>query len=249
MAMVGFLMMLLYENILIYRFLNHVYIKDIQLRKSWHFIYNDWLAVNRGTLLQTSAALEAVTEEELKFKQKHNFMVKSTQDLRDGHLWISIFSKPAKSTFTRAQRLTCALSLLLTTMLTNIMFYGIPTDDPEDQVGEAGGISISLSAIVIGIESSLIMFPINLLILQLFLKVKPRPRKHEMEMTSKTYQYLLTMYDAGSKLTDMVMGNMMEKLTSQMAGIDQQYSEQDLGSDNKNLDSSLTNGIDFLDNG
>ena len=125
-------------------------------------------------MLQTSATVEAVTAEEIIFRQKHNFMVKSTQDLRDGHLWLSIFSKPAKSTFTRVQRLTCALSLLLTTMLTNIMFYGIPTDDPEDQV-TAGDVTFSLSAIIIGIESSLIMFPINLMILQLFLKTKPKP--------------------------------------------------------------------------
>ena len=169
-------------------------------------------------------------------------MVKSTQDLRDGHLWISIFSKPAKSTFTRVQRLTCALSLLLTTMLTNIMFYGIPTDDPDDQVGEAGGISISLSAIIIGIESSLIMFPINLLILQLFLKVKQRPRIGEREMSSKTYKYLATMYDTGSKLTDLVIGSMMEKLTSNLADFDQQNSEQDFDSADKNSDPSLTNG-------
>lgn len=31
------------------------------------------------------------------------------------------------------QRLTCALSLLLTGMLANIMFYGIPKD-PNDQL-------------------------------------------------------------------------------------------------------------------
>jgi len=34
-------------------------------------------------------------------------------------------------------------------MLTNLMFYGIPTDDPEDQV-MAGGFKISLSQIMIG---------------------------------------------------------------------------------------------------
>ena len=172
--------------------------------------------------------------------------MKSTQDLRDGHLWISIFSKPAKSTFTRVQRLTCALSLLLTTMFTNIMFYGIPTDDPEDQVGEAGGITISLSSIIIGIESSLIMFPINLLILQLFLKVKQKPRPHEKEISAETYRYLASMYETGSKLTDLVMSSMMEKLTSKMGDFDQQSSDKDLASVDKRSDKS-TDGKDASD--
>ena len=158
-----------------YRYLSQVFVKDLQTHKTWTFIYNDWLAADRGSILQTSATVTAIGKEELSEKHAHNFTVKSTRDLRDGHLWISIFSKPARSTFTRVQRLTCGLSLLLSTMLTNIMFYGVPTNDPEDQVGGTGGVSFSLSAIVIGIESSLLMFPVNLFIVQLFLKLKPKP--------------------------------------------------------------------------
>ena len=193
-----------------YRYLNHVFVKDVQLQKSWHFIYNDWLAVDRGSLQQTSATLEAVTEAELKFKAKHNFMVKSKNDLRDGHLWLSIFSKPAKSTFTRVQRLSCALSLLLTTMLTNIMFYGVPTDDPEDQVGVAGSISINLSAIIIGIESSLIMFPVNLIILQLFLKAKPKPRR-KIKALSESELQLQRIYERSREITNLVMLGILER--------------------------------------
>jgi hypothetical protein len=77
-------------------------------------------------------------------------MITSAQNLRDGHIWISIFYKQASNTFTRVQRLTCCLTLLLTTMLTNLMFYGIPTDDPEDQL-VTGGFKLSLSQIVIGL--------------------------------------------------------------------------------------------------
>lgn len=179
--------------------------KDLQEKRSWTFIYNDWLAVDRGTILQTTASVAAVTREQLKMKQKHNFMVKTTQDLRDTHLWLSIFSKPARSTFTRVQRVTCALSLLLTTMLTNIMFYGIPTDDPEDQVGGARGVVISLSSIVIGIQSSLIMFPVNVIIMQMFLKVKQRPLKEEVNQ--KQHSYIKSLFDRASNFTtDVLLG-------------------------------------------
>lgn len=173
-------------SLLLYgRYLSQLFVKDVHTNKTWTFIYNDWLAVDRGSLLQTTASVSSVSKEELAKKRQHNFTVKSTRDLREGHLWISIFSKPARSTFTRVQRLTCGLCLLLMTMLTNIMFYGIPTNDPADQVGGTGGISFSLSAVVIGIEASLLMFPVNLLILQLFLKLKPRPV--EEEMTREVY--------------------------------------------------------------
>lgn len=112
----------------------------------------------------------------MKFKKKYNFVIKSTQDLRDGHIWLSIFSKPANSSFTRVQRLTCCLTLLLTTMLTNIMFYGIPTDNPEDQVS-AGGFKMSLSQIIIGLYDLLLLLLARLIkvdSLRCFFTVKSR---------------------------------------------------------------------------
>ncbi|XP_053405410.1 polycystic kidney disease protein 1-like 3 isoform X2 [Mercenaria mercenaria] len=187
-------------------YLSQIFVKDLQEKKSWTFIYNDWLAVDRGSSLLTKASVSAISKEELKFKQKHNFMVKTTQDLRDSHLWISIFSKPARSTFTRVQRVTCALSLLLTTMLTNIMFYGIPTDDPDDQVGGSRGVVISLSSIVIGIQSSLIMFPVNVIIMQMFLKLKQRPEKEEID--KKSQSYIQSLYDRVSHITTDVLLNL-----------------------------------------
>ena len=43
--------------------------------------------------------------------------------MTDDHLWISIMSRPTKSSFTRLQRLTCGVSLLFSTMIANAMFY------------------------------------------------------------------------------------------------------------------------------
>ncbi|WAR05980.1 PK1L2-like protein [Mya arenaria] len=107
--------------------------QDVESGSSWNYIYNDWLAVDMGSLLSTTATIEATSEDQMRMKQKYRFMIQSSREIRDGHLWISIFSKPPASQFTRVQRLTCALSLLLSTMLTNLMFYGIPTDEPTDQ--------------------------------------------------------------------------------------------------------------------
>lgn len=65
------------------------------------------------------------------------FFTKTAKDLCDGHIWYSVLNRPASSNFTRVQRLSCCLSLLLCTMLTSIMFWGIP-QNPSEQDMELG---------------------------------------------------------------------------------------------------------------
>lgn len=65
------------------------------------------------------------------------FFMKTAKDFRDGHIWFSVISRPPCSTFTRVQRVSCCFSLLLCTMLTSIMFWGIPTD-PSEQTMDLG---------------------------------------------------------------------------------------------------------------
>lgn len=65
------------------------------------------------------------------------FFMKTAKDFRDSHIWFSVISRPPCSTFTRVQRVSCCFSLLLCTMLTSIMFWGIPTD-PSEQTMDLG---------------------------------------------------------------------------------------------------------------
>lgn len=63
--------------------------------------------------------------------------MKTAKDFRDGHIWFSVISRPPSSNFTRVQRVSCCFSLLLCTMLTSIMFWGIPSD-PSEQTMDLG---------------------------------------------------------------------------------------------------------------
>ncbi|KAK3100011.1 hypothetical protein FSP39_013442, partial [Pinctada imbricata] len=159
-------------------FLKQVVVRDIQTKQTWNFLFNDWLALDRGRRT-LQAKIRYLSDQDLHNKIGYNFMLKSSKDIQSQHLWVSIFSCPPESTFTRAQRLSVALSLLLLTMLTSLMFHGIPTDDPEDQL-KHGDISFSLSDIIIGIQSGLIMFPINIIIMQLFTRLSPRRRSRPL---------------------------------------------------------------------
>lgn len=62
------------------------------------------------------------------------FFMKTSKGFRDGHIWYSIFSRSPRSCFTRAQRVSCCFSLLLCTMLTSIMFWGVPKDPAEQKM-------------------------------------------------------------------------------------------------------------------
>lgn len=116
--------------------------------------------------------------------------------------------------------MSCCFSLLLCTMLTSIMFWGVPKDPAEqkmdlgntphhcldreleaaefrgrivEQIGPGvifthplhltltGKIEFTWQEVMIGFESSLLMFPINLLIVQIFRNVPSRPATHGRE--------------------------------------------------------------------
>ncbi len=47
----------------------------------------------------------------------------TTRSMTDGHLWLSIFSRPPYSAFSRVERITCCFVLLYISMMMNIIYY------------------------------------------------------------------------------------------------------------------------------
>ncbi len=151
-------------------------VHDLETDEHWLILCNKWLAVDMSDGL-IDKRFPVATNEQLK-KFTNLFGDRTTRGLTDGHLWFSVFSRPARSHFTRLQRLSCCLALLMTTMLTSIMFYGIP-DDPADQAMDFGSFRITVREIIIGIESAIIAFPINLLIVQIFRMAQAQKAAHD----------------------------------------------------------------------
>ena len=110
----------------------------------------------------------------------------------DGHLWFSIFTRPASSPFTRVQRCTCCFVLLLFAMLLNILYHDQAEVAKTEGTGLAVGslyftseqvrwISIFLVDSVslciqigIGVVVELASFIPSLLLLQMFRRLRPR---------------------------------------------------------------------------
>ena len=95
--------------------------------------------------------------------------------IADSHLWISVFGKASSSTFTRVQRASCCLSVLFSAMIANAMFYNIGGESEE--AIQVGPFKFSLRQIIVGVQSGLIVAPVNILIVFLFKSSKPRGKK------------------------------------------------------------------------
>ncbi|XP_013125652.2 polycystic kidney disease protein 1-like 2 isoform X2 [Oreochromis niloticus] len=152
-------------------YVGNVMVQDLQTEEKWHFLCNSWLSVDIDDC-SLDKIFPAASEMDLK-RFSNLFFTKTTKDFKDGHLWISVISRPPSSHFTRVQRVSCCFSLLLCTMLTSIMFYGIPTD-PSQQVMDLGSFEFTWQQFMIGVQSSLIMFPVNILIVSIFRFTRPR---------------------------------------------------------------------------
>ncbi|XP_071965638.1 polycystin-1-like protein 2 [Antedon mediterranea] len=156
-------------------FLSRVSVKDIQTNRTYYFMLDRWLALEEDDG-QIERIVPTAGQSELT-SFGHLFHSRTRRNITDSHLWVSVFMRPPKSNFTRCQRTTCCLSLLFCTMMANILFYGIDITANESSSFSFGPVSFSTGQLVIGIISTLMVFPINLIIVQLFRLSRPRLKK------------------------------------------------------------------------
>lgn len=82
----------------------------------------------------------ASIEDLVAFKQLFSSSVR--KKLTSDHLWLSVFSRPTRSSFTRVQRISCCMSLLFLTMITNAMWF--KSDGEADQQSNKQVVAMSI---------------------------------------------------------------------------------------------------------
>ncbi|XP_078295138.1 polycystin-1-like protein 2 isoform X2 [Panthera onca] len=157
-------------------YVSRVLVHDLATNRKWYFLCNSWLSIDVGDCVLDKEFPVATEQDRKQFS--HLFLMKTSTGFQDGHIWYSVFGCSARSNFTRVQRVSCCFSMLLCTMLTSIMFWGVPKD-PAEQKMDLGKIEFTWQEVMIGLESSLLMFPINLLIVQIFRNTRPRITKEQ----------------------------------------------------------------------
>ncbi|KAM5296967.1 polycystin-1-like protein 3 [Glossophaga mutica] len=152
-------------------YVNQVIVSDVARNRKWHFLCNCWLAVDLGDCERDRVFIPVSKKELFAFRHLFSSMIveKFTQD----HLWLSIATRHPWSQFTRVQRLTCCVTLLLCSMVINVMFWKMtsPTVQRDEQVGP---FAVTWSELLISIQTAVILFPINLVVGRLFPLIQPQ---------------------------------------------------------------------------
>ena len=148
-------------------FIETTTIRDRQTNEKWVFTINRWLALEKG-----DGEIEVTAENTIHISFLNKLHLLLGRKLVDSHLWLSVFCKPCSSTFTRVQRASCCLSLLFSSMIASAMFYNIGGE--SDGTIQVRPFKFSWRQVLIGIQSGVIVAPINILIVFLFKYSRPR---------------------------------------------------------------------------
>lgn len=150
-------------------FLYQVTVIDLLSNEKWHFVANRWLAVER---LDGKINVEVRAASKNELTQFSNlFQWRAITNFADKHLFLSLFTRPPQNPFTRCQRLTCMLSIIMVSLVTNAMFYRYEEiSDPNSF--QIGPLVLSLRQIVIGVQSGLISLPVSIVTIMIFRNIK-----------------------------------------------------------------------------
>ncbi|XP_016077697.1 PREDICTED: polycystic kidney disease and receptor for egg jelly-related protein [Miniopterus natalensis] len=139
-------------------YLSRIKVENLFSRHIWLFMCRAWLSVD-SSLDRTFP----VTDPDEPLRREDFFLINAADRLGKGHMWFSVFAGVIAQGFTRLQRLSCCLAMLLSSLLCNIMFFNLDTD--KDSKPRA---SRYIRSMAIGLESVLITLPVQVTITLLF---------------------------------------------------------------------------------
>ncbi|ESP00683.1 hypothetical protein LOTGIDRAFT_157972 [Lottia gigantea] len=176
---------------------NKMIVEDLETRKRSIFVCNRWLSVGKDDgLIDRIVPISA--KKDLTFT--HLFSEHARNNATDSHLWLSVVFRPNRSTFTRAQRVSCCICILFLTMITSAMFFRSSNVDTDEETVKdelvLGPLRFSAYTIWVSFVSILITVPPSMVIVYLFRYSRPRRRKSK---TSKTKNMIIPEYTADSK--------------------------------------------------
>ena len=178
-------------------FVENVIIKDNQTDEQWCFPVNRWLAVEKGDG-QIDVTVRCLGKANpIGFSDQ--VRTRAPRRLADSHIWMSVAGKASSSTFTRVQRASCCLSILFSAMIANAMFYNIGGE--SEGAIRVGPFKFSWRQIVVGVQSGLIVAPVNIFIVLLFRSSRPRKKVEDnYKVTTSSLHLVETMRESSCAL-------------------------------------------------
>ena len=143
-------------------FLSKIVIVDLQDKQWYLFKCDQWMALDEEDG-RTERIIRVATTEDVK-KDSELLTNNMSKSLWNDHLWFSVGYRKSRTRFSRIQRLSCCLSVLFLTMVTNAMFYGTASDDTAKTAFTIGPIAVSIQELYTSVASSVIIVPPMILI-------------------------------------------------------------------------------------
>ncbi|XP_055477492.1 polycystic kidney disease protein 1-like 3 [Psammomys obesus] len=162
-------------------YVSRVIVSDMTVRKKWHFQCNCWLAVDLGNFERDRVFTPASRRELSSFG--HLFSSTIIEKFTQDYLWLSVATRHPWNQFTRVQRLSCCLTLLLCDMVINVMFWKMGGTTAKRDEQQLGPLAVTLAELLISIQTSIILFPIHLVFGWLFRLVHPTETLPEVPPT------------------------------------------------------------------
>ncbi|KAM7114524.1 polycystin family receptor for egg jelly [Molossus nigricans] len=147
-------------------YLSRIKVENLFTRHIWLFMCREWLSVD--TSLDRTFH---VTDPNQPLQTGDFFLIDVTDKLGKNHMWFSVFASATTKGFTRLQRLSCCLAMLLSSLMCNIMFFNLNTEEEDSDQG-----SRYIRSMVIGLESVVITIPVQVMITFLFTYSQRRPQ-------------------------------------------------------------------------
>ncbi|KAM5287861.1 polycystin family receptor for egg jelly [Ctenodactylus gundi] len=133
-------------------YLSRIKVENLFSRRIWLFVCRRWLSMD-ATLDRTFR----VTPPDEAVRGQDFFLIDVTYKLGTKHMWFSVFAGGVAKPFSRLQRLSCCLVVLLSTLLCNILFLSV---DGQGQAREGR----CVRSMVVGTKSAFITVPVQLLV-------------------------------------------------------------------------------------
>ena len=152
-------------------YLKHVIVHDLQTREKFYFLCEKWLAVEKddGRLDRLLGVCGDKQKTELAYLTSRQVR----NNINDRHLWLSILTRPAQSSFTRLNRLMCSAFIVYTSMMITMIFYQL-YEPPKTSYVTAGPFYFSSAQLQVATFTNLLLIIPSLLLIELYRRSRRR---------------------------------------------------------------------------
>lgn len=147
-------------------YLSRIKVENLFSRHIWLFMCRTWLSVDTSV-----DRTFRVTDPDEPLERRDFFLIEVMDRLRRKHMWLSVFAGVVREPFSRLQRLSCCLAVLLCSLMCNIMFFNLKRQEETELNGTR-----YIRSMARGLESVLITIPVQLTITFFFTYSQRKPQ-------------------------------------------------------------------------